>query len=60
MHWRIHKLDIPDELKNKQEDVMVLIIEAFRAVGQHFNGERFFAVEVEFNIMSNSVQYFPD
>ena len=50
MHWRIHKLNIPIELKNKQEEVMGLIKEAFRAVGDLFNGERFFAVEVEFNI----------
>jgi hypothetical protein len=51
MHWRIHKLNIPDELKDKQEEVKSLIKEAFRATGQHFNGERFFAVEVEFNII---------
>jgi hypothetical protein len=50
MHWRIHKLNIPDELKNKQEEVMNLIKEAFRAVGDVFNGERYVAVEVEFNI----------
>ena len=50
MHWKIHKLNIPDELKIKHEEVMVLIKDAFRVVGQFFNGERFFDVEVEFNI----------
>jgi|GEM_PF-2012114 len=50
MHWRIHKLNIPNELKNKQEEVISLIKEAFRVIGRFFDGERYFAVKVEFNI----------
>lgn len=49
MHWRIHKLEIPESLAHKTEEVSQLIKEAFRAVGEFFNGERFIAVDVHFD-----------
>lgn len=55
MHWRIHKLDIPELLLDQHEDVINLIKEAFRTVGEFFDGDRYIAVEVEFNITSYTI-----
>lgn len=53
MHWRIHNLEIPESLAHKTEEVSQLIKEAFRAVGEFFNGERFIAVDVHFDTSCN-------
>jgi len=50
MHWRINKLEIPETLNSMNVEITHLIKDAFRAIGEVFNGERFHAVDVEFKI----------
>ncbi|MBI5790400.1 MAG: hypothetical protein HZA63_02885 [Rhodocyclales bacterium] len=50
MNWRVHRLQLPDIFQARRDEVLDLIREAFRAVGQFFNGERFAAVNVQFDL----------
>lgn len=50
MNWRVHHLQLPDTLQTQQGEVLDLIREAFRAVGQFFSGEHFAAVNVQFDL----------
>lgn len=53
MYWRVHKLTIPTALQPQREEVLVLIKEAFAAVGDGcFNGHRFIAINIEFKLPS--------
>ena len=54
MNWRIHKLTIPEALQKQKEEVIALIRDAFLAVGEVFNGERFITVNVEFKLPSSN------
>ncbi|MBK8814391.1 MAG: hypothetical protein IPN42_02255 [Methylococcaceae bacterium] len=54
MNWRIHKFSIPEELQEQKDEVIALIRDAFRALGEFFNGERFISVHVEFKLPSST------
>lgn len=48
MSWRVHKLTLPEVLQSQKEEVLQLIKDAFGAIGECFDGERFLSVDVEF------------
>lgn len=50
MNWRVHRLQLPEALQSRRDEVLDLIRDAFRAVGKSFNGERFAAVNVKFDL----------
>jgi hypothetical protein len=50
MNWRIHELQIPTELQDQKEAVLQLIRDAFTAIGLCFDGDRYIAVNVEFDL----------
>ena len=50
MSWRIHKLDIPSDLPNTQEELMQIIREAFAMMGDLYDGEQYVAVNVDFDL----------
>jgi len=49
MNWHIHGLEIPETLQDRKESVFQLIRDAFSAIGQSFDGDRFLSVNVEFD-----------
>lgn len=53
MSWRIHKLDIPPGLKNRKNELLELIREAFSAMGYVYNPEHYIAVNVNFDFSSS-------
>ena len=48
MSWCIHDIKIPHTLSNQEEDLLQLIKDAFSAVGDAFDGDRFTKVNVIF------------
>jgi hypothetical protein len=48
MSWRVHKLTLPEVLQSRKDEVLQLIRDAFGAIGEFFNGERFMSLDVEF------------
>lgn len=50
MNWRVHGLSVPPSLQDKSEDVFQLIRDAFAAVGEVFDGDRYLSVNVEFDL----------
>ncbi|WP_029146655.1 hypothetical protein [Methylophilus sp. 5] len=55
MHWRINEIFTPETLKANKEDVMFLVKDAFRAIGEFFDGGKFVAVNIEFKKPLNIV-----
>jgi hypothetical protein len=53
MNWRVRGVKLPPSLQGKVEEVHGLIRDAFAAVGQAFDGERFSSVSVEFDSPAN-------
>ena len=50
MNWRVHELHVPSSLQGQKNEVMQLIREAFSTVGRSFDGDRYTAVNVEFDL----------
>lgn len=48
MSWRVHKLILPAIFQDQKAEVLQLVRDAFRSIGEAFNGERFISVDVEF------------
>ncbi len=48
MSWRVHKVTLPKVFQSQKNEVLQLIRDAFGAIGEFFNGERFMSVDVEF------------
>ena len=53
MNWRIIRLKMPDALRSRRDEVLQLIRDAFRAVGWAFDGDRYAAVNVAFDLPSH-------
>lgn len=53
MSWRVHRLNLPTSLQDRQEDVIRLIREAFSTRGDIYDGEQYAAVNVEFDLSSS-------
>lgn len=53
MSWRLHKLDLPPALPELREEVMELIREAFRTMGDLYDGEQYADVNVDFDLPSS-------
>ena len=49
-NWRVHRLQLPEALQSRREEVLELIKEAFRAIGEGSNGDKFAAVNVLFDL----------
>ena len=49
MSWEIHKLRLPSSLQGERGAVFSLIRDAFIAMGEYFDGDRFAFVNVEFD-----------
>lgn len=49
-HWRIHRLKLPSTLLERRSEVLQLVRDAFRAVGNCFNGYEYVAVNVDFDL----------
>lgn len=52
MSWRIRKFEIPDALKNKEGEIISLIKQAFGTLGDVYDGEKYTAVNVNFDNFS--------
>lgn len=52
MTWRVRGLRVPSDLSDKTEIIHRLIQEAFRAVGESFDGQGFAEVYVVFDLAS--------
>jgi hypothetical protein len=52
MSWRIRHLVIPPALQSKKEEVIALIREAFSAMGDIYDGEKYVTVNVDFDNIS--------
>lgn len=50
MHWRVHRLLVPPVLEARRDEILELLRDAFRAVGQSFDGDRFVDVELQFGL----------
>lgn len=49
-NWRVHRLKLPPALQEHRAEVLQLVGEAFRAVGNCFNGYEYVAVNVDFDL----------
>lgn len=50
--WRVHDLRIPPSLAGRRDDVVQLIREAFRTMGDLYDGDQYAGVNVHFDVPS--------
>lgn len=50
MNWKVQGVIISEALKNKREEILQLIRDAFSSIGDAFNRSRFLSVNVEFDL----------
>ena len=55
MTWRILNLEYPPVLDEQQKDVVALVRDAFATLGEHYDGEQFNKVNLEFDILGKYV-----
>jgi len=53
MSWRVHGMSLPESLLDRKEYILQLVKDAFTAIGEAFNGQRFIGVNVEFEPTSS-------
>lgn len=46
--WKINEISLPEALLANRGEVITLIKDAFKAIGEFFDGERYAGVEVDF------------
>ncbi len=50
MSWKVVKLEIPPELEARQNEVISIIREAFSVMGDIYDGDKYAAVNVHFDL----------